>query len=134
MEMPDVMLVMGILSTVMTLYGMKRWMDFKCSENRKKREHQKDMKKMEYAFKTDERKTNTAKATENIGERLLGGEFGNIGDLIQQYVGGGGDEDALVDMGVPEMLAPAVQGFIQKYIEGMGSGKKNNKDEEPEGF
>jgi hypothetical protein len=114
MEMPDVMLILGVLSTLMTIIMTSSYLKFRTRENRKDRENKLKMKKL----------TITAKKVEKSGK--LGGILKNID--IEGLLEDVEDEEDIDELPIPGWLKPLAKGFLTKFLE-----KKSGGGDEEEG-
>lgn len=107
--MPEIdpnILVMVVVGTLSSLYGMSRYYAFRVSENRKQREHLQKQRKEKLKFELDALKLKKSPDIDEVFKKF------DIKKLLSDVE----DEDDIDELPIPGWLKPLAKGFINKFM------------------
>ena len=106
--MPEIdpnIIVMVVVGTLSSLYGMSKYYAFRVSENRKQREHLQKQRKTKLEYELSGKKLNKMP---ELGEL--------VGKLdIKKLLTDVEDEEDIEELNIPGWLKPLAKGFLAKF-------------------
>jgi len=114
---PNIVLIV-VVSTLSSIYGMSKMLQFKVSENRKQREHLQKQRKTKLQYELDAKKLGKSGDLDKLVDKF------DIAKLLEDV----DDEDDVDELPIPSFLKPLAKGFIKKFLEGKETSddKKDN--------
>jgi len=113
---PNIVLIV-VVSTLSTIYGMGKMLQFKVSENRKQREHLQKQRKTKLDNDLELAKLGKSGDIDKLVDKF------DIGKLLEDVE----DEDDIDDLPIPSFLKPLAKGFLKKFLEGRDLGTEPEK-------
>lgn len=107
--------VMAVIMTLANVYIVRKYFEYKSSENRKDRELKLKQSKMRYNYQITDKKLDK---TSNIDKNL-------ISEVLENIESPEDVEDIVEQFGLPSWITPLAQGFLEKVI----PAKKENKED-----
>ena len=109
--------VMVIVGTLSSLYGMTKYYQFRVSENRKQREHLQKQRKFKLDYELQGKKLDK---TPDIAEAFK--QFD-----IKKLLADVDDEDDIDALPIPSWLKPLAKGFLKKFLSNVDAGEDENE-------
>jgi hypothetical protein len=112
------LMIVIVVTTITSMYGMSKYMAFKVSENRKQREHLQKQRRTKLQFDYDGKKLSKSGDVEGLLDKF------DINSLLE----GVEDEDDIDDLPIPAFLKPIAKGLINKFLAGKVGGDEEKEE------